>query len=155
VNVGNRPKLLVIGVGNAYRGDDAAGLLVARRLSEVSPAGVTILEHAGDGPSLIELWRDARHVILVDAANGGAGVGEIRRFDAGRQPLPAGLFHCSSHALGPVEAIELARVLGRLPERIVVYAIAGRVFDPGGGPCPEVEAAVREVVRRVLAELPG
>ena len=28
------PRLKVIGVGNAWRGDDAVGLLVARRLQE-------------------------------------------------------------------------------------------------------------------------
>ena len=38
--------LLVIGIGSDFRGDDAAGLLAARRLSAVP--GVHAVEHRGD-----------------------------------------------------------------------------------------------------------
>jgi hydrogenase maturation protease len=49
------------------------------------------------------------------------------------------------------EAISLARVLGRLPERLRVYGIEGRCFEPGTEVSPEVKVAVEEVVRRITA----
>ena len=47
---------LVIGIGNDFRGDDAAGLMVARRLRGTPLHDVEIVESAGDAAALMELW---------------------------------------------------------------------------------------------------
>ena len=64
--------------------------------------------------------------------------------------MPAG---SSAHALGICEAIELARALGQLPARVVVYVIESRRGLPGAGLSPEVEQAVRLVEERVSSDL--
>ncbi len=61
----------------------------------------------------------------------------------------------STHSFGVAEAVELARALGRLPARIVVFGIEGRDFAQGEGLSPDVDAAVDEVVRRVTEEAMG
>lgn len=43
----DKPQVLVIGVGNAYRRDDAVGLVVARRLREKDLKGLTVIEESG------------------------------------------------------------------------------------------------------------
>ena len=48
--------LALIGVGNQFRRDDAAGLEVARRLRLTRPPGVEIFEEEGEPASLIEAW---------------------------------------------------------------------------------------------------
>ena len=58
----------------------------------------------------------------------------------------------STHAVGVGEAIELARVVGRLPSRIVVYGIEGSRFETGAALSAEVAAAVGRVVDAVLHE---
>ncbi len=50
-------------------------------------------------------------------------------------------------------ALELARALGRLPKHIVVYAIEGQCFDPGGSMTAEVAAAAVDAVARVGREI--
>lgn len=149
---------LVIGVGHEQRGDDAAGLLVARRLADAAASAapdLRVLEHGGDGMDLLLAWEGAERVFLVDAVVSGARPpGELHRFDAHRVPLPSALFvGTSTHALGVAEAIELGRSLGRLPERVVVYGIEAERFDTGTGPGPEVLAAVERVAGRLLEEL--
>jgi hydrogenase maturation protease len=72
------PRILVIGVGNEYRRDDAVGLIVARRLRELSPRNVTVIEESGEGTNLMESWTGADMVILIDAASSGARPGTIR-----------------------------------------------------------------------------
>ncbi len=144
---------LVIGIGNALRGDDAVGLAAARRVREASPAGVTVLEESGDGTALMEAWDGADVVVLIDAVRSGAAPGTIHRLDARAGPLPTGFFPSSTHAIGPVGAVELSRALGRLPRRLIVYGIEGRTFAVGTALSPDVEAAVRVVVDRVLREL--
>ncbi len=144
---------LIIGIGNEYRGDDAAGLIVARRLKERLADSVAILEQSGDGAALMEAWRGAERVIIVDAVMSGAAPGTIRRFDASAQPVPTSPFRCSTHAFGVAEAIELARALARLPRSLVVYGIEGKNFAAGAGLSAEVEKAASEVARRLLTEV--
>ncbi len=141
---------LVIGVGNPDRGDDAAGPLAAERLRA---AGVDAIAHGGDGPGLIEAWQGRDPVYVVDCMKSVAPPGTVRRFDAVAAALPRGAFHVSTHALGLGEAIELARVLGRLPPRLVVYGIEGRDFAVGAPPCPAVAESVDRVVRAIADAL--
>ncbi|MDI6771895.1 MAG: hydrogenase maturation protease [bacterium] len=155
------PTALIVGVGNASRGDDAAGLIAARLIKEAlldlpspaDPGRVEVLEHDGEGTALVALWEGAGTVILIDAALSGAAVGSIHRFDARSQALPAGFRSCSTHAFGVAEAVELARALDRLPPRLIVYGIEGRSFLAGAPPSGAVEAAARAVVERVLRDM--
>src|ERR1017187_6168806 len=102
----------IIGCGNIHRGDDGAGLLVARRLREMGSGDI---EQGGEALSLIESWAGAEGVIVVDAVVSGKGPGEITVWDARAHPIPSGLWRGSTHHFGLAEAVELARVLDRLP----------------------------------------
>jgi hydrogenase maturation protease len=136
-DAGRRP--LIVGVGNAVRGDDAAGLIAARRLGGIA------LE--GDPTALVDLFASVSAAVVIDAVRTGAPPGTIHRFDAGAAPLPASVRSSSStHAVGVAEAIELARTLGRLPPRITVFGIEGARFEAGAAISTQVAAAIDEVV---------
>lgn len=145
--------ILVIGVGNAFRSDDAVGLIVAQKLREKHLNGVMVAEAHDDGAALMEMWGDAGDVILVDAIQSGAEPGTLHRFDAHSQPMPAGWFGCSTHAFNVAEAVELARALDRLPSRLIVYGVEGKSFEIGGALSPEVEASAQSVVERIVTEV--
>ncbi len=147
------PTTLIIGVGNPYRGDDGVGLVIARRLKEGLGNGVTVLEQSGEGTALLEAWRGIQSVFIIDAVKSGAYSGTIHRFDARDEPLPGQFFGQSTHAFGVGEAIEVARALGELPPRILVYGIEGKNFRPSTELSPEVFKAVDEVVTRIQAEV--
>jgi len=142
---------VVIGVGNALRGDDAAGLHVARRLRE--RGWENMHESSGETASLMELWQGVDAVLLADAAQSGAPPGTITRLDASTQPLPAAFLHCSTHAFGLAEAVELSRSLGTLPPKVIVFAIEGQTFEHGAPLSPEVERGVMETVNQIEAEV--
>lgn len=145
--------VVVLGVGNPYRGDDGAGLAAAARLDGRTPPGVAVLTCEQEPSRLIDAWAGARAAVVVDAASSGAAPGTVTRFDASEQPVPAGVFRSSTHAFGVGDAIELARALGTLPARVVVYAVDGESFAAGLGLSAPVEEAVGEVVRSVLGDL--
>lgn len=149
-------RTLVIGLGNELRGDDAAGLLVARAVRDRAPDGaaVTPLEHEGEPVALLDLWEGAGRVFVADAVGGGTNPepGAVHRFDAAAGPLPATFGGPSTHALGLAETIELARALGRLPACLIVFGIEGRRFGAGERPCEAVLAAVERVAELAAAE---
>jgi hydrogenase maturation protease len=108
----------VIGLGVEDRGDDAAGLLVARLLGAVVPAWVEVHECAGDAGAPEYLLQGARRIVVVDAARGGEP-GAVER-------LP----------LGAARAARAARVRGTpgpdsLPADARLYVVYGHRFEPG------------------------
>jgi hydrogenase maturation protease len=126
------------------RGDDAAGLEVARRLRG---AGVDAVEHEGDCSAIVYRLGTRAHVVIVDAASTGADPGRIHRLDP--DALGEARLRSSSHAFGVPEAVALARELGRLPPSLTIYAIEGERFELGA----PLSAAVAAAVDALVAEL--
>jgi hydrogenase maturation protease len=139
---------VVIGVGNPLRGDDAAGVRVARLLR----GRAHVIEQSGEASALADALRQARAAYIVDAACG-ERPGRVHRLDAAARPLPPGMFTCSTHGLGVAEGVELARALGVLPPVCVVYAIEGARFETGAAMSAALEAALPAVAACIDEEL--
>lgn len=149
-----RARVAVVGVGNPYRGDDAAGRLVARKLREGGLPGADVLELEGAAAELIEVLGSYEAVVVVDAVRSPTSeVGHIHRFEAGQGPLPTKLRSVSSHGFGVGEAIELARALGRLPGVVIVYGIESEAFEPGTDPGPAVSGALGHLTEVIVADV--
>lgn len=144
---------VVIGVGNTLRGDDAVGLAVAAALETRVPQGVSVVPCEQEPSRLLDAWEGAHCAIIVDASSSRAEPGTVRRFDASATAVPTGVFRSSTHAFGVGDAIELARALGRLPTRVLVYGVEGERFSPGEPLTPAVDAAVERVAAAVLSDL--
>jgi hydrogenase maturation protease len=144
---------VVIGIGNAWRGDDAAGLAVARRLRTCRPPGLRVVEREGEPLDLLDEWADADEAIVVDAVRSGSAPGTIHRIEATEHPLPVESFNTSSHLLGVGETVELGRALGRLPGRLIVRGIEGGRFETGARLSPEVERAAETLVAELARPL--
>jgi hydrogenase maturation protease len=144
---------VVIGVGNAYRGDDGVGLAVVERLRGRVPEGVGVAACEEEPTRLMDAWDGAEAVVIVDAVASGGEPGELHRFDASAAAVPARVFRSSTHAFGVGEAIELARALGTLPPEVLVYGIEGADFDAREGLSPRVEAAADRLANTILEEL--
>jgi hydrogenase maturation protease len=148
--------IVVIGVGNAQRCDDAAGLRVARGVrARAGGEDVAVLERSGEATSLMQAWDGARAVIIADAVRSGAAPGTVHRLDAVAESIPDSFLRCSTHSFGVADAIELGRALGQLPPYLVVYGVEGQDFDHGEELSAEVAAALPRVIDRILAEIAG
>jgi hydrogenase maturation protease len=147
--------IVIVGIGNYYRGDDATGLIVARELRAHVPMQVKVRECTGASLELIDMWAGASDAILVDAVCSGADPGTIYRFEVGNRPLPSFMFHYSTHDFNVADAIEFARMLGKLPPHLVVYGVEGADFEQGVGLSEDVIAAIETVTARVLKYVLG
>lgn len=148
-------RTLVLGVGNLERGDDAAGRAAARALRGLLPAHVEVAEAEGEATDILSRIDSAGEAIIIDACASGAAAGTIHRFDVSAAPLPQAAFGVSTHGFGLNEAIELARALGQLPGRCLVYAIEGAGFETGAPLSSAAAAAVSQVAERLRVELGG
>lgn len=146
------PALIVVGIGNRFRRDDAVGLVVAERLRAGSD-GLDVRTESGEGVALMERWKSADGVVLIDAVSSDTPPGTVHRWKADAEPIPARYFRYSTHAFSVPEAIELARALDRLPRCLIVYGVVGKDFQAGEGLSPDVERAVDDVVQQIQRDL--
>jgi len=145
---------LVVGVGNPWRGDDAAGLEVAERVRARAP-GVLVEALEGDASALVHLWAGHDDVALVDATSSGAPPGTLHELRDGDGSLQAAALRSSTHAFGVADAVGLAAALGRLPARLEIYAIEGEDFSLGAPLSPAVARTVDALATRLAATPPG
>lgn len=143
---------LVIGFGNRFRSDDAAGLIVAAEVRAAAP-DARVIEAEGEPTALIDLWTGADTVYVVDAVASGGSPGAIHRFDAAVETPPAPFTHRGTHALSLADVVELARALDRMPGALIIYGIEGARFDAGVKLSRPVRAASRTATARLLEEL--
>lgn len=153
VTRGVHVKALVAGIGNDLRGDDDAGLAVARMMKSEQPAGVTILELNNDPTALLDYLPGFDVAMIIDATQSGSPPGTIHRFDASESPLPETRSARSTHGMTVASVLELARIQKQLPKKVFVYGIEGKQFSHGSSLTPEVERAVRIVVQMVYGDL--
>lgn len=157
---------LVIGLGNEHRGDDALGVLVARRLRPRLGALGRVVELPSEATRLLDVWDGVGVAFVVDAVSSGAAAGTILRIEVGSEPLPSPLGATSTHGLSLGQAVALGQALGRMPRRLVIYGVEGSRFATGDPlsagvagaidrVADEIETAVREVAARSTPPGPG
>jgi hydrogenase maturation protease len=140
---------LIIGYGNALRGDDGAGYLAAELLRErIRDPKVEVLSVQQLTPELMEAASRARRVIFLDSSVVGRA-GKYSRIPL--RPSPA----CSrfTHQVTPESLLAGAQALyGRTPEA-ELYTIPGKFFDVGQELTPSVRRAVETLVAELVERL--
>jgi len=114
-------KILVIGVGSVLRGDDGIGVRSIEALEkEVLPDNVTV--EAGDlsGLDLLKFFEDYPRVIIIDAAKMGEEPGTIKVFTPDEIEPATFKDQSSTHGMGLLETLTIAKELELYNEIIVV-----------------------------------
>ncbi len=146
-------KVLVLGVGNVMRSDDAVGMLVARELASDSlPAEVVVMEGGTDGLALMEHIQAAEHVVVVDAAEMKAAPGTVSVFSPEQVRDLCGDAAVSAHELRVLSALRLMSQLEGCPP-VSIVAVQPANLNYGTQLSPEVKDALPEAVSSVRAEV--
>ena len=102
---------------------------------------------------LVDLLPGHATVVIVDAVVSGAAPGTVLVADVTNRPL-ASTWTTSSHTVGLAGALDLARTLGAMPERLLVVGVEAASFEPEAGMSPEVVDAV-PIAATVVSALVG
>lgn len=139
--------LVILGLGNDLLGDDAIGLLAAKRLEGRFGPDVSVRMSGQSGLYLIEPLQGFDDAIIIDAIVGDRP-GQVRELPAAEiraVQVPA------AHYAGLPEALAIAQESGvPVPGRMRIFAVE---MDPcqtiGSTPCRAVMEALPEIVSRV------
>ncbi len=144
--------IIILGIGNPFRGDDAAGFAVIDRLEGKVKASVDLKKQRGDVSELLDVFAGYKTVYIVDACCADAAAGTWERIDGQLQPLPAENTQTSTHGLGVSQAMAIAKNLGSLPAKLIIYGINGDNFTMNDAMTPAVAQAVEKVAEALLQE---
>jgi len=150
-------KTLVLGVGNPILSDDGVGIRVAREVgSQLRKPQVSVAETSGAGLSILDCIAGYDKVIIIDAVQTKNGKpGKIYRVTP--DDFSYTKRFSTPHQINLITALELGRMLGlTMPREIAIFAVEAKDVTSFGEKCtPEVEGAIPEAVKMVLAELLG
>jgi hydrogenase maturation protease len=155
-------RVLVAGVGNKLRADDAFGVEVASRLMAMDlPEGVKVVETGIGGIALVqELQAGYDALVVVDAVDRGRPPGHVmliavevphvddmewgERYD----------FLADVHLATPERALIMSKALGVLPDNTIMVGCQPVDAETPGIPMsPEVTAACDVAVREIVRHL--
>lgn len=143
--------IIIVGIGNPYRGDDAAGWAVVDGLKEKLKSGIELMKQRGDIAELIDLFSRYKSVYLVDACNSQLA-GSWQRIDVHQQTIPIENPQTSTHGFSISQAISLAKNLDQLPNKLILYAIYGDHYSVSDTLSPSVARSVDGVINAILNE---
>ena len=145
-------EIVVIGLGNSYRGDDGVGVAAAAALDELALPHVRVVTGIADPMSLVEAWSGALLAVVIDAAVMTSSTpGRVSRCTL--SDVRTGSEGLSSHSVDIGRTYALGQALGRVPDALVMFTIEVTDTGHGVGLTPQVASAVSEVVGMAVAEI--
>lgn len=149
--------ILVAGIGNVFKGDDAFGVEVVARLARRRlPDGVKVVDFGIRGIDLTYALTDGYGAaVMVDTMQRGEKPGTVSVIEPEPEADedPADLTF-SPHDLDPAKVLRLARMLGGACQRLLVIACEPLTFgdeDGAMGLSEPVAAAVEPAVTAIEA----
>jgi len=146
-------KILILGLGNEFFGDDGIGICAVRALAPEIKSQVDIVESSLHGVALIDLLAGYDRVIIVDAIQTGSHpAGTLIELDASElRPVSCP----SPHYAGLPEMIQIARELDlEFPVRIKILAVEiNTPFTFGSVISSAILSTVKKINERVVDQL--
>jgi hydrogenase maturation protease len=157
VSVVPKPTILIAGIGNIFLGDDAFGVEVVRRLTDLNlPASVRVADFGIRGFDLAYALQDGYETtIFVDACPRGEAPGTLYVIEPDLTVLddpdvPQGVIE--AHAMNPVSVLRMARAMNITVKNVLLVGCEPETLGGEEGQIgfsPTVLAAIGDAVKLV------
>lgn len=146
--------LLVLGLGNTIMSDDGIGPKVIEQLQQGDslPENVVLLDGGTLGLDLLPHLEGVKRLIIVDAVEIGLPAGSCVRLAGDEVPMALET-KLSPHQMGMKDLLAVARLMGHLPDEIVLIGVQPASLEMDTELTPAVAAAMPTLLAMVQAEL--
>ncbi len=139
----------VVGIGNYFRGDDAVGLHIARRVAQWADPNVKVTTYHDTVLPLLDLFAADRHILVVDAVRSATKPGTVYRLDLLTHLENRNFAFPSNHLLDLPAIVGLARELDRLPAALLLVGVEAESVARGA----PLSASVKDAIPSALAAI--
>ncbi len=151
--VSNKKPILLLGVGNILQKDDGIGVNVVNEMAEQElDEQVEVVDGGIAGIDLLSIIEGRKTLIVLDAVKGDQKPGTIYRFspeDVAESMVPID----SLHQLGLLETLLMVRLIGKEPEKTVIFGVQPKLIDWGFEISDEVTASIPKLITKVKEEI--
>lgn len=142
--------ILIIGIGNEFRGDDAVGIEVVNSLQVHHPDLAEYRIEQNDLSRLVDIW-GGRDVILIDAVfSEREYAGKIHMLSSIPLLMANRESNYSSHGLALSDALKMSKVLNELPSSLLFLGVEGNDWKFGIRMSEKVRQVIPIVESRIL-----
>lgn len=153
ISIIDKKPILVAGVGNSIQMDDGGGIHVLWELQKLTmPDDVDLLDGGTLGIDILPWIEGRKKLLVIDAVDANAAPGTIFRFEPeviNYTEVPK----TSIHQFGLIDALQMAALSGKAPEKTVIYGVQPERIDWGESLSPDVQAAVPKVINLIMTEI--
>ena len=145
---------LILGLGNTIMTDDGLGPRVIELLAQQGglPEEVKLLDGGTLGLDLLPQLEDVVKLIIIDAVETGQSPGSMVRLSG--EEVPAALeTKLSPHQMGLKDLLAVARLMGHLPEEVVLIGAQPASLEMSTDLTPAVAACLGDLAELVRREL--
>ncbi|MBA3648695.1 MAG: hydrogenase maturation protease [Chitinophagales bacterium] len=137
----NLPNILIAGVGNELRQDDAFGVLLSQKLQQEAtfPSSIKVMEIGSGGIHLVQQLFDQYDVlILLDIVKWGGQAGtihfkEVEVKDIAQLPAAErNEFLSDMHYINPLKALMMAKAMNILPKHVLFLGCESEEYEEIG-----------------------
>ena len=146
--------IVILGIGNILLSDDGVGIRVIERLQDryTFAGNISLVDGGVLGLNLVSTISEADQVIVVDAVKNGENPGTLYRLEGASIPSYFEKKY-SLHHVGFPEILETCRILGHVPDIVVIGIEPEDIESLNLELTPAIEAMVDEITAMVLQEL--
>jgi len=146
--------ILVLGLGNTIMSDDGIGPKVIEQLQQDAALSenVVLLDGGTLGLDLLPHLERVKRLIIVDAVEIGQPAGSCVRLAGDEVPMALET-KLSPHQMGMKDLLAVARLMGHLPDEIVLIGVQPASLEMDTELTPAVAAAMPTLLAMVQAEL--
>ncbi len=145
--------VMIIGVGNSIQMDDGIGIHVLRELEKYPlPEEVELFDGGTLGIDLMPYIEGREKLIFIDSVKADQKPGTIFKFepdDLNYDDAPK----TSVHQIGLIESLQMISMIGKAPERIVIFGVQPAVINWGEDLSPEVRSSIPKLIPHLLKEI--
>lgn len=149
----NKKPIMVIGVGNVIQMDDGAGIHTLRELEKLPmPEEVELFDGGTLGIDLMPWIEGREKLIFIDSVKADMEPGTLFKFtpdDLNYDEAPK----TSVHQIGLIESLQMISIIGKAPEKIVIFGIQPDIIDWGEELTPSISKAIPKLVEHILNEI--
>ena len=145
---------LILGLGNTIMSDDGIGPKVIEQLQQDKHFldDVSLLDGGTLGLDLLPYLEEIQRLIIVDAVEIGQPAGTCVRLAGDDVPMALET-KLSPHQMGMKDLLAVARLMGHLPDEILLIGVQPACLEMDTELTPAVAAALPTLVDMVKAEI--
>lgn len=142
--------LTILGVGNVLCSDDGLGPTVVSALAEIYEGeGVSLVDGGTLGLSLLPIIEDSARLILVDAVQLDKPAGTLVTL-MDEDVIPAVRMRLSPHQVGVADLLDAGRLLGKLPEKVILLGVVPESIELGYALSEPVCEAIPDLIDAIF-----